>query len=386
MEQEINQVLARLKPSGIRKFFDIANEMEDVISLSIGEPDFQTPWHIRQAAIDAIEKGKTFYSPNAGLFALRQGISDYLRKRFDLEYDPKHEIVVTVGASEALDMAIRALLNPGDEVLIVQPSFVCYEPMVEMAYATPVILNTHKENNFKLTLKELKAKFSSKTKMLVLPFPSNPSGAIMTREDLVPIVDFLSDKDILIVTDEIYAELTYNAMGHSSIAQFPQMKDKVIYINGFSKAYAMTGWRIGYACAPRRLLEPILKMHQFAIMCAPTLSQFAAIEALANGDKDIVHMRSEYDLRRRYLVERLNSMGLDCFEPEGAFYVFPDIRSTGLSSESFCEKLLIDKHVAVVPGNAFGECGEGFIRISYSYSIKHITEALNRIEAFLKSQ
>lgn len=383
MDHPINQVLSRLKPSGIRKFFDIANEMEDVISLSIGEPDFQTPWHIRQAAVEAIEKGKTFYSPNAGLLALRQNISAYLSRRFGIGYDPKSEIVVTVGASEALDMAIRALLNPGDEALIVQPSFVCYEPMVEMAYAKAVILNTRKENSFKLTLDELKAKVTPKTRMLILPFPSNPSGAIMTRKDLEPIADYLKDKDILIVTDEIYAELTYNTTGHSSIAQFPELRDKIIYINGFSKAYAMTGWRIGYVCAPKVLLDPILKMHQFAIMCASTISQFAAIEALENGDKGIEHMRSEYDLRRRYLVQRLNAMGLDCFEPEGAFYVFPDIRSTGMGSEQFCERLLREKHVAVVPGNAFGEAGEGFVRISYSYSLKHITEAMDRMEAFL---
>ncbi|MEI7667913.1 MAG: aminotransferase class I/II-fold pyridoxal phosphate-dependent enzyme [Erysipelotrichaceae bacterium] len=385
MENEINSILKDLKPSGLRKFFDIANEMESVISLSIGEPDFQTPWHIKQAGMEAIEKGKTFYSPSAGLIALRQSISKYLDRRFNLVYEPKTDVIVTVGASEGLDMTFRALLNPDDEVLIVQPSFVCYEPMVLMALAKPVILDTHPENNFKLTLDQLQAKLTSKTKMLILPYPSNPTGAVMTYEDLLPIAEFLKDKDIIIVSDEIYAELNYSTVGHASIAQFPYLKDKVVLINGFSKSYAMTGWRIGYVAAHQRYIAAILKLHQYAVMCASMPSQIAAIEAMENGDPDIEHMRNEYNLRRRYIVERLNKMGLACFEPEGAFYVFPDIRSTKLSSEEFCERLLFSQHVAVIPGNAFGNCGEGFIRISYSYSIKHITEALDRIESFVQT-
>jgi len=383
MKQEINTILKELKPSGLRKFFDIANEMESVISLSIGEPDFQTPEHIKQAAIKAIENGKTFYSPSAGLMALRQSISHYLDRRFNLMYEPKTDIIVTVGASEGLDMAFRALLNPGDEVMIVQPSFVCYEPMVLMALAKPIILSTSPENKFKLTLDQLKANWTDKTKMLILPYPSNPTGAIMTYEDLLPIAEFLRDKDIIIISDEIYAELTYNEHGHASIAQFPYLKDKVVFVNGFSKSYAMTGWRIGYVAAHQSYIAAILKLHQYAVMCASMPSQIAAIEAMDHGDPDIQIMKKEYNSRRTYIVDRLNKMGLKCFEPEGAFYVFPDIRSTKLSSEEFCERLLYSQHVAVIPGNAFGDCGDGFIRISYSYSIKHITEALDRIERFV---
>lgn len=379
----VNHYLEQVKPSGIRKFFDIANEMEDVISLSIGEPDFQTPWHIRQVGIDAAEKGKTWYSPSKGFIALRTEIAAYLN-RFDLTYSPEKEILVTVGASEGIDMAMRTLLNIGDEVLIVQPSFVCYEPMVQMSGAIPVIIETFAKDKFKLTAELLREKITPKTRMLVLPFPSNPTGAIMNREELEKIAEVIRETDMLVLSDEIYCELNYSTTPHVSIASLPGMRERTIVVNGFSKSYAMTGWRIGYVAAIPEMIDVMTKLHQFAVMCAPTLSQFAAIEALKNGQADIDYMRSEYDMRRRYIVDRLNSMGLDCFEPEGAFYAFPCIRSTGLTSEQFSEKLIFAKHVAVVPGNAFGDCAEGFIRISYSYSLKHITEALNRIEEFLK--
>jgi len=381
---KINQNLSALKPSGIRKFFDIANEMKDVISLSIGEPDFQTPWHIRQAAIDATELGKTWYSPSTGFLTLREEISRYLNRRFQLTYDPKDEVLVTVGASEALDAAFRCFVDEGDEVLIIQPSFVCYDPLVRMSGGIPVILQTKAENKFKLTADELRANITPKTKILLISFPTNPTGAIMERDELQQLADVLRDTNILVFSDEIYCELNYTDTSHVSIASLDGMRDRTLVINGFSKSYAMTGWRIGYVAGPRELIEPLVKLHQYMVMCAPTLSQFAAIEAMRNGDEDVQMMRNEYNMRRRYLVDRLNAMGLSCFEPEGAFYAFPCIRSTGLTSEEFCEKLIYAKQVAVVPGSAFGDSGEGFIRISYSYSLKHITEALNRMEAFLE--
>lgn len=379
----VNQSLAALKPSGIRKFFDIANEMKDVISLSIGEPDFQTPWHISQAGVDAIQQGKTWYSPSMGFLTLREEIALYLNRRFELNYDPKTEILVTVGASEAIDLIFRALLNPGDEVLIIQPSFVCYDPLVRMCQAIPVIIQTKAEDKFKLTAQALREKITPQTKMLVISYPTNPTGAIMDKEDLVKIAEVLRGTGITVLSDEIYCELNYTDTRHYSIARLPDMQERTIIVSGFSKSYAMTGWRIGYTFAPAQIIEHLTKLHQYMVMCAPTVSQYAAIEAMRNGDEDAAMMRNEYNMRRRYLVDRLNAMGLTCFEPEGAFYAFPDIRSTGLTSEEFCEKLLYSKLVAVVPGNAFGDCAEGFIRISYSYSLKHITEALNRMEAFL---
>lgn len=379
----VNQSLASLKPSGIRKFFDIANEMKDVISLSIGEPDFQTPWHISQAGIDAIQQGKTWYSPSMGFLALREEISNYLKRRFDLKYDAKSEILVTVGASEAIDLIFRSLLNPSDEVLIIQPSFVCYDPLVRMCQAIPVIIETKAEDKFKLTAEALKDKITPRTKMLVISFPTNPTGAIMDKQDLEKIAEVIRGTDIMVLSDEIYCELNYTDTLHYSIARLPDMRERTIIVSGFSKSYAMTGWRIGYVFATQTIIEHLTKLHQYMVMCAPTVSQYAAIEAMKNGDEDAAMMRNEYNLRRRYLVDRLNAMGLTCFEPEGAFYAFPDIRSTGMTSEEFCEKLIYSKMVAVVPGNAFGDCAEGFIRISYSYSLKHITEALNRMEAFL---
>ncbi len=379
----VNRNLDSLKPSGIRKFFDIANEMKDVISLSIGEPDFQTPWHIRQAGIQAAEEGKTWYSPSMGFLALREEISSYLQRRFDLHYNPKSEVLVTVGASEAIDTIFRALINEGDEVLVIQPSFVCYDPLIRMSGGIPVILETKAENKFKLTASELKAKITPRTRMLVISFPTNPTGAIMEKEELEALAEVLRDTEILVLSDEIYCELNYTEKSHVSIASLPEMRERTILVNGFSKSYAMTGWRIGYTCAPVEIIEQLTKIHQYMVMCAPTISQYAAIEAMKHGDEDVKRMRNEYNMRRRYLVDRLNAMGLNCFEPEGAFYAFPCIRSTGLTSEEFCEKLIYAKQVAVVPGTAFGDCGEGFIRISYSYSLKHITEAMNRMESFL---
>lgn len=379
----VNRNLDSLKPSGIRKFFDIANEMKDVISLSIGEPDFQTPWHIRQAGIQAAEEGKTWYSPSMGFLALREEISSYLQRRFDLHYSPKSEVLVTVGASEAIDTIFRALINEGDEVLVIQPSFVCYDPLIRMSGGIPVILETKAENKFKLTASELKAKITPKTRMLVISFPTNPTGAIMEKEELEALAEVLRDTEILVLSDEIYCELNYTEKSHVSIASLPEMRERTILVNGFSKSYAMTGWRIGYTCAPVEIIEQLTKIHQYMVMCAPTISQYAAIEAMKHGDEDVKRMRNEYNMRRRYLVDRLNAMGLNCFEPEGAFYAFPCIRSTGLTSEEFCEKLIYAKQVAVVPGTAFGDCGEGFIRISYSYSLKHITEAMNRMESFI---
>ena len=379
----VNRTLADMKPSGIRKFFDIAAEMEEVISLSVGEPDFATPWHIRQEGIKTLERGRTWYSPNAGLLALRQAIGGYLNRRFDLTYDPKSEILVTVGGSEAIDLCFRALITPGDEVLIPEPSFVCYDPLTRMAGGVPVALPTRAEDAFRLTADTVAAAITDKTKLLVLPYPNNPTGAIMPREELEALAQVLRGTDIMVLSDEIYGELTYGRE-HVSIASLPDMRERTVLVSGFSKAYAMTGWRLGYACGPRELMALLTKLHQYAIMCAPTTAQHAAIEAMTGGDEDVAQMREEYDMRRRFIVDELNKLGLTCFEPEGAFYVFPCIKGTGMSSEEFCQRLLTEKHVAVVPGNAFGESGEGFVRISYCYSLKHITEALSRIGEFLK--
>lgn len=382
-EQLINPVLQSLPPSGIRRFFDIANEMEDVISLSVGEPDFTTPYHIREKGIASLEKGKTWYTPNAGLITLREAISNYVERRTAVSYDPKTEVLVTVGGSEGIDLCLRTLLSPGDEVIIPQPSFVCYEPLTRLAGGTPVIVPTKAENGFRLTAEELRAAITPRTKLLVLPFPGNPTGAVMRREHLEEIAKVLRDTDIMVLSDEIYSDLTYGNTPHVSIVSLPNMAERTVYIGGFSKSFAMTGWRLGYVCAPQPVAKMMLKLHQFALMCAPTTAQHAAIEAMNNGEADVAAMRQEYDARRRLIVKGLNDAGLTCFEPEGAFYAFPSIRSTGLSSEEFCERLLYEKHVAVVPGNAFGACGEGFIRISYCYSVGHITEALRRIKEFV---
>ena len=382
-ETLMNRTLQDLKPSGIRKFFDIAAEMEEVISLSVGEPDFSTPWHIRQEGIRTLEKGKTWYSANAGMIELRQAIADHIRQESGVSYDPKSEILVTVGGSEAIDLTFRALVAPGDEVLIPEPSFVCYDPLTRMAGGVPVPLVTRAEEQFRLTPEALQAAITPRTKLLVLPFPNNPTGAIMPREELEKIATVLRGTDIMVLSDEIYGVLTYGRE-HTSITQIEGMQERTILVNGFSKAYAMTGWRLGYACGPAPVMKMLTKLHQFGIMCAPTTAQYAAIEAMRNGAEDVVTMRREYDMRRRFIVDGLRKLGLDCFEPEGAFYVFPSIQSTGLTSDEFCRRLLEEKHVAVVPGNAFGACGEGYVRISYCYSLKHITEALRRMDAFLQ--
>ncbi|MBP3389525.1 MAG: aminotransferase class I/II-fold pyridoxal phosphate-dependent enzyme [Clostridia bacterium] len=380
----LNPSVRDMKPSGIRRFFDIAAEMKEVISLTIGEPDFSTPWHIRQKGVETLEKGKTWYSPNAGLMALREEIAAYIRRQIGVEYEGKSEVLVTVGGSEAIDLTFRTLICPGDEVLIPEPSFVCYDPLTRMAGGVPVPLVTKAEDRFALTADTLKAAITPRTKMLVLPYPNNPTGGIMRREQLEAIADVLRDTPILVLSDEIYSELTYGDEPHVSITQLPGMWERTVRISGFSKAFAMTGWRLGYACAPAPILKQMLKLHQYAIMSAPTTAQYAAIEAMRNGEDDVAVMRDEYDCRRRLIVDRLREMGLSCFEPEGAFYVFPSIQSTGMSSEEFCHRLLMEKRVAVVPGNAFGDSGEGFVRISYCYSLKHIQEAMNRIESFLK--
>ena len=381
----INGTLADLKPSGIRKFFDIAAEMEDVISLSVGEPDFSTPWHIRQEGIHTLEKGRTWYSPNAGFLALREAISGYVSRHSHVTYDPKTEVLVTVGGSEAIDLCLRALLTPGDEVLIPEPAFVCYDPLTRMAGGIPVPLVTKAEDAFRLRAEVVAAAITPKTKLLVLPYPNNPTGAIMPREELEALAQVLRGTDIMVLSDEIYGELTYGRE-HVSFAAIEGMQERTVLVSGFSKAFAMTGWRMGYACGPAPVMKMLIKLHQFALMCAPTTAQYAAIEAMNNGDEDVEKMRGEYDMRRRYIVDELNKMGLTCFEPEGAFYVFPSIQSTGMTSEEFCERLLKEKHVAVVPGNAFGDSGEGFIRISYCYSIKHITEAIRRMREFLEER
>lgn len=379
----LNNTIQNVKPSGIRRFFDIVNEMDDVISLSIGEPDFRTPWHVRKVGIDSLENGKTWYTPNRGFKKLCQEISTFVDRKYDLKYNPDTEILVTVGGSEALDVAIRCLVNDGDEVLVHQPSFVCYDPLTRMSGGTTVVLNTKAENDFRLTPQELEAAITPKSKLLILSYPNNPTGAIMGKKDLEALSEVIIKHDLMVISDEIYSELTYNGK-HVSIATLPGMRERTVVINGFSKAFAMTGWRLGYAMGPSEIISVMTKLHQYCIMSAPTTAQYAAIEALKNGDKDIEHMRNEYDMRRRFVVGSFNEMGLECFEPYGAFYCFPCIKSTGLTSEEFCTKLLHSKHVAIVPGDAFGDCGEGFVRVSYSYSLNHLTEAIGRIKEFLK--
>lgn len=383
-EKMLNNIVSNMPPSGIRKFFDVAAEMEDCISLGVGEPDFVTPWHIRDEGIYSLEKGHTHYTSNAGLKELRQEICNYMKRRFDLSYDPMTQVVVTVGGSEAIDIFVRSIVEPGDEVLVCEPSFVCYKPIVQLAGGKPVVIETKAENEFRLTPDELKVAITPKTKALILPFPNNPTGAVMTKSDLEGIADVLRGTDIMVLSDEIYAELTYSDERHVSIAEIDGMYERTVIVSGFSKAYAMTGWRLGYALGHPTLIKAMTKVHQYAIMSAPTTAQYAAIEALKNGDDDIAMMRCEYNYRRQVIVKGFNTMGLECFEPRGAFYCFPCIKSTGLDSNSFCEKLLYSKKLAVVPGNAFGESGEGFIRCSYAYSIDNINEALNRMEAFLK--
>ena len=380
----LSRTVSELKPSGIRKFFDLVGEMTDVTALTVGQPDFVTPWHIREAGIESLERGKTYYTSNAGTLSLRQEISKYLDRRFSLQYNPTDEVVVTVGGSEAIDIAIRALVEPGDEVIIPMPSFVCYEPIVRLSGGVPVIINTTFENKFKLTAAELQAAITDKTKLLVLPYPNNPTGAIMDADDLEAIAKVLRGTNVAVLSDEIYAELTFGKK-HVSIATLEGMWERTVIVSGFSKAYAMTGWRLGYLCAPAPLAKQMLKIHQYAIMCAPTTAQFAAEEALRNGDGDIAYMAEEYDRRRRYIYAGLAELGIECFEPEGAFYIYPYIGKFGLSSEEFCQRLLLDHKCAIVPGTAFGDCGEGFARISYAYSVKHITEALEKIERFLKT-
>ncbi len=383
----LSRSAAALKPSGIRRFFDIAAEMDDVISLGVGEPDFKTPWEIRRAGIESLEKGHTFYTANAGLITLRTEICNYLKRRFTLSYDPKTDVFATVGGSEAIDLCIRATINPGEgeEVLMPEPCFVCDDPLTRMAGGVPVPIATRVEDDFRLTAAQLREHLTPKTKLLILPFPNNPTGAVMRRNHLEEIAEVLRGTDVLVLSDEIYAELTYGSERHVSIAELDGMRERTILVNGFSKAYAMTGWRLGYAAGPAPIIRQMIKLHQFAIMCSPTTSQYAAVEALKNCDEAIEAMRSEYDMRRRLVVDGFNRIGLSCFEPEGAFYVFPSIRSTGMTSNEFCMKLLEKERVAVVPGDALGASGEGHVRVSYSYSIKHLLEALKRIERFVKN-
>ena len=382
MRNPLSDTIVKIKPSGIRKFFDIVSEMEDAISLGVGEPDFDTPWHIRDEGSYSLEKGRTFYTSNAGLKELKEEIVKYIQRTQEIIYDAGHEVIVTVGGSEAIDIALRAMINPGEEVLIPQPSYVSYEPCAILAGAVPVIIELKEENEFRLTAEELLNAITDKTKVLILPFPNNPTGAIMEREDLEAIAEVIREKDIFVISDEIYAELTYKNK-HVSIASLPGMQERCVLINGFSKAYAMTGWRLGYACAPKEIMEQMLKIHQFAIMCAPTTSQYAAVEALKNGDNDVAMMRESYNQRRRFLMHEFKQMGLTCFEPYGAFYVFPCIREFGMTSEEFANRLLKEEKVAVVPGTAFGDCGEGFLRISYAYSLENLKIALDKIKAFI---
>ena len=382
LENMIKKEVREMPPSGIRKYFDIVNEMEDVISLGVGEPDFVTPWNVREAGIYSLEQGVTHYSSNAGFIELREEISKYLNRKFDLDYDAKNEILVTVGGSEGIDIALRALVGPGDEVIVPEPSFVAYKGCAAFTGATSKVIDLKAENDFKLTAKELEAAITEKTKVVIIAFPSNPTGAIMTREELAPLVEVLKDKDIIIISDEIYAELSYDKK-HVSIASFPEVREKTLVINGFSKAYAMTGWRLGYVCGHPVLLDAMKKIHQYAIMCSPTTAQFAALEALKNGDDSVESMVREYNRRRRVLVDGFRKLGLDCFEPLGAFYVFPCIKSTGMTSDEFCEKLLLQEKVLTIPGNAFGESGEGFIRACYASSMENIIESLKRIERFM---
>lgn len=383
MKNMLSRKVQEIEPSGIRKFFDIVNEMPDAISLGVGEPDFDTPWHIREEGIYALEKGRTFYTSNSGLMELRQEICHYLKRRMGVSYDAAAETLITVGGSEAIDMALRALLDPGDEVLIPQPSYVSYLPCTVLADGVPVVIELKEEDQFRLTREELLAAITPKTKVLVLPFPNNPTGAIMEKKDLEALVDVIIEHDLFVISDEIYCELSYHGE-HCTIASLPGMKERTLLINGFSKSYAMTGWRLGYAAGPHWLIEQMTKIHQYAIMCAPTNSQYAAIEAVKNGDEDIAEMRTAYDHRRRYLLKRFEEMGLPCFEPHGAFYCFPNIKRFGMSSEEFASRFLMEEKVAVVPGTAFGACGEGFLRISYAYSLEDLKEALNRMERFVK--
>lgn len=385
MAKELNRVASAIQPSGIRRFFDIVTEMKDAISLGVGEPDFDTPWHIREEGIYSLERGKTFYTSNAGLMELRQEICHYLKRRFGMEYQPETEIVVTVGGSEGIDIILRGLLNPGDEVLIPEPSFVCYKPCTAFAGGRPVPIPLKAENNFKLTAEEIETYVTDKTKAILLSFPNNPTGAIMTKEELEALLPVIQQHDLYVISDEIYAELTYGRQ-HQSIATLEGMRQRTIVVSGFSKAYAMTGWRIGYVAAPPEITEVIKKIHQYAIMCTPTTSQYAAVAAMRDGDADVLRMREAYNQRRRFLVKAFNDLGLTCFEPEGAFYVFPSIQSTGLTSEEFALALLEDQKVAVVPGTAFGDSGEGFIRCSYAYSLDELKEAVKRIALFLEKR
>ena len=380
----LSPVVVNTEKSGIRKYFDLLEKMDDVVGLTVGQPDFVTPWHIREAGIESLERGKTYYTSNAGTFELRAEINNYMTRRFNVSYKPESEIIVTVGGSEAIDIALRSILTPGDEVIIPTPSFVCYAPLARMSGGVPVILETRYEDKFKIDPEMLKSLITPKTKMLVLPYPNNPTGAIMTKEELEEIAEVIKDTNIVVLSDEIYAEMTYGH-DHCSFASLEGMWERTIVASGFSKTYAMTGWRLGYICAPAPLTEQMLKIHQYGIMSSPTTSQFAAIEALRNGDEDIKMMVDEYNRRRRYIYNSLKSLGIDSFEPEGAFYIFPNIKEFGMSSDEFCEKLLYNYKCAIIPGNAFGAGGEGFARISYAYSIKHITQALERIEAFVKS-
>ena len=385
MREMVNHTITGIAPSGIRKFFDIVNEMDDAISLGVGEPDFDTPWRIRDEAIYSLEQGRTFYTSNAGLMDLKKEISAYLERKYSLYYSPKSEVIVTVGGSESIDIALRAMLDPGDEVLIPQPSYVSYVPCTILAGGTPVTIELKAEDEFRLTAQELRDAITDKTKVLILPFPNNPTGAIMEKKDLEEIAEVVREKDLFVLTDEIYSELTYKEE-HFSIAALPGMKERTVYINGFSKAFAMTGWRLGYACAPEPLLTQMLKIHQFAIMCAPTTSQYAAVEALRNCDDEVQKMREQYNERRRYLLDRFHNMGLDCFEPFGAFYIFPCIKKLQMTSDEFATDLLKTKKVAVVPGTAFGDCGEGYVRISYAYSLDYLKTAVNRIEEYVREK
>lgn len=383
MRNPLSDKIVGIPPSGIRKFFDIVSEMKDAISLGVGEPDFDTPWHIREEGIYSLEKGRTFYTSNAGLKELKVEIDAYLRRKYQVTYDPDKEIIVTVGGSEAIDIAMRAMLNPGDEVLIPQPSYVSYVPCAILANGEPVLIELEAKDEFRLTAEKLLEKITPKSKVLVLPFPNNPTGAIMERADLEAIAKVVIDHDLFVISDEIYSELTYGTDSHVTIASLPGMRDRTVLINGFSKAYAMTGWRLGYACAPALIMEQMLKIHQYAIMCAPTTSQYAAISALRNGDQDVRHMQESYDQRRRYLIHAFEEMNLECFEPLGAFYMFPSIKRFGMTSDEFATRLLKEEKVAVVPGTAFGDCGEGYLRISYAYSLKNLKEALGRIKRFV---
>ena len=383
MRNPLSDTIVQIKPSGIRKFFDIVSEMKDAISLGVGEPDFETPWHIRDEGIYSLEKGRTFYTSNAGLKELKIEICNYLKRRYDLSYHYENEVLVTVGGSEAIDIAMRAMVNPGDEVLIPQPSYVSYEPCALLTGAKPVIINLKHENQFRLTAQELEEAITEETKLLVLPFPNNPTGAIMERKDLEEIAEVIKKHDIFVISDEIYSELCYTDQ-HVSIANIEGMQERTILINGFSKSYAMTGWRLGYACGPKEIIEQMTKIHQFCIMCAPTTSQYAAVEALKNGDEDVQNMREAYNQRRRYLVHAFKEMGLECFEPFGAFYMFPCIKEFGMTSDEFATRFLMEEKVAVVPGTAFGDCGEGFIRISYAYSLDNLKLAIGRLQHFVE--